>query len=323
MSDLKLIFAGTPEFAAVHLQALLDAGHTVVAVYTQPDRAAGRGKKLQASPVKQIAEAHGLPVFQPVSLRDSAAQAQLRELNADLLVVVAYGLLLPQAVLDAPRLGCINVHASVLPRWRGAAPIERALLAGDTRTGVTIMKMDIGLDTGDMLYVAETPISPEDTRITLESRLAELGCQALLHTLTDFESLAANAQRQDDTLSTYARKLDKDESLIDWQRSVAEIDRQIRASVGRNPAYTELNGERIRLLCATPFAQQGQTAKPGTILSHEKTAGGHWSLKIAASDGYLLATELQLPGKNAMAVRDVLNARRDMFAPGRCFGASS
>src|SRR5690554_1119518 len=318
MSNLKLVFAGTPDFAAAHLQALLDAGVSVCAVYTQPDRAAGRGKKLQASPVKQTALEDELPVFQPVSLKSDEAQAELAALNADLMVVVAYGLLLPQAVLDLPRLGCINVHASVLPRWRGAAPIERALLAGDDHTGVTIMQMDAGLDTGNMLHTVETPIDDSDDRITLEQRLTELGCEALLHTLQHFDELRSQAASQDDQLSTYARKLDKAEAQLDWSLPARKLDLRVRAGVGRQPAFSVLDGERVRFLktqtSTTPTSQPA-----GTILGTGRLADDSVCLDIAAIDGVIHLTELQLPGKKPMSVRDMLNARREQFAVGRQF----
>ena len=313
---MKLVFAGTPAFAATHLSALIDHGYDIAAVYTQPDRAAGRGKKLQASPVKALATKHRLPVMQPTSLKDPDAQAALAALEPDLMIVVAYGLLLPQAVLDIPRLGCINVHASLLPRWRGAAPIERSLLAGDSETGVTIMQMDVGLDTGDMLYRLSTPLSELDDRQQLEDRLATLGCQALIHTLTNFEALRARAQKQDNTLSTYARKLDKAESLIDWQASVVDIARTIRAGVGRQPAYSFLDGERLRLLraSATLSGPPAQVA-PGTILPSPDRR----CLSIACTDGTLQVTELQMAGKNPVAVRDIMNSRPALFAAGKQF----
>jgi methionyl-tRNA formyltransferase len=321
MSDLKLVFAGTPAFAACHLQALIDAGHEIVAVYTQPDRAAGRGKKLQASPVKQVAEQHALPVYQPLSLKDPTEQQKLAELVADLMIVVAYGLILPPTILETPRLGCINVHASLLPRWRGAAPIERAILAGDTQTGITIMQMDAGLDTGDMLYTLETPIQPDDDRASLEQKLATLGQQALLHTLQssqNFKQLAARAETQDDSLSTYARKLEKSEALIDWQAPAEQINRCIRASIGRHPAFTFLGADRIRFLKAT--CQQGGTQHvPGTIIGHNKNRQGTPVISIACVDGILQLENLQLAGKNPMSAGDVLNARRAMFAVGEQF----
>lgn len=317
---MKLVFAGTPAFAATHLSALLNHGHEIVAVYTQPDRAAGRGKKLQASPVKAVAVEHQLAVMQPASLKDPDAQAELAALAPDLMIVVAYGLLLPKAVLDIPRLGCINVHASLLPRWRGAAPIERALLAGDNESGITIMQMDVGLDTGDMLYKLSTPLRDDDDRQQLEDRLATLGCEALLHTLANIETLREQAQKQDDTLSTYARKLDKAESQIDWQASVVDIARTVRAGIGRQPAFSFLDGERLRLLRASAtLSEPSANATPGTILP----SADRGSLAIAGPDGVLQVTEMQLPGKNPVAVRDIMNSRPALLAAGKQFSSGS
>tara|TARA_R100001039_G_C1852528_1_gene113415 strand:+ start:1708 stop:2676 length:969 start_codon:yes stop_codon:yes gene_type:complete len=313
---MKLVFAGTPAFAATHLSALIEHGHEIVAVYTQPDRAAGRGKKLQASPVKALAVEHQLPVVQPATLKDPEAQSALAALEPDLMIVVAYGLLLPQAVLDIPRLGCINVHASLLPRWRGAAPIERALLAGDCETGITIMQMDVGLDTGDMLYKLSTPLRDNDDRQQLEDRLATLGCEALLHTLANFASLRGQAQQQDDSLSTYARKLDKAESQINWQASVIDIARTVRAGIGRQPAFSFLDGERLRLLHASATQYElPANVVPGTILPNTD----RHCFAIAGPDGVLQVTEIQLPGKNPVAVRDIMNSRPALFAAGKQF----
>jgi methionyl-tRNA formyltransferase len=316
MSTLGIVFAGTPAFAAKHLKALIEAGHHILAVYTQPDRAAGRGKNLLASPVKLLALQHGIPVCQPVSLRTPEALRELALLNPDLMVVVAYGLLLPQAVLDIPARGCINVHGSVLPRWRGAAPIERALLAGDTETGVTIMQMDAGLDTGNMLYTLKTPISSSDNREMLEIRLAEIGCAGLLHTLDNLDALQSCAQPQDDSLSTYAKKLEKAESLIDWSCSSSSIDLLVRAGVGRNPAYSFLNGHRVRIMQARPVSCSS-TAAPGTLV---KVAGGQTaSVVVACGEGALAVEVLQLPGKNPVSVKDLLNGHNPLLAEGAVF----
>lgn len=315
---MKLVFAGTPGFAATHLAALINAGHDIVAVYTQPDRAAGRGKKLLPSPVKQLAQQHHLPVYQPASLKQAEAQQQLAELAPDLMIVVAYGLLLPEAVLNIPTYGCINVHASLLPRWRGAAPIERAILAGDTETGITIMQMDVGLDTGDMLYTLRTPITEDDNRQMLEDRLATLGCDGLLHTLANFAALRENAEAQDDTLSTYARKLEKSEALIDWQAPAADIARTLRVGIGRTPAYSFLDGERLRLLRGHWQAGRSNNEAPGTIIK----SSSNTTLDIACIDGVLQVTELQLPGKNPVSVRDALNSRAELLAPGKRFSNS-
>ena len=229
MNKLKLIFAGTPDFAARHLAALLSSGHEVVAVYTQPDKPAGRGQKLTASPVKELALAHDLPVYQPASLRNEAAQAELAALGADLMVVVAYGLILPKAVLDTPRLGCINVHGSLLPRWRGAAPIQRSIWAGDAETGVTIMQMDVGLDTGAMIRKVTCPIASDETSASLYDKLAGLGPQALVDTLDAMAAGDTAAEPQDDALANYAEKLSKEEARIDWSMDAVAIARCIRA----------------------------------------------------------------------------------------------
>lgn len=319
MSALKIVFAGTPAFAARHLSTLIASGHKVVAVYTQPDRAAGRGKTLQASPVKELALEHNIPVYQPQSLKTEEAQNELASLGADLMIVVAYGLLLPKAVLEIPARGCINVHASLLPRWRGAAPIERALLAGDHETGITIMQMDVGLDTGDMLYVLKTPIGDSDDRLSLENRLAELGCQALLHTLSNFDLLQAQATTQDSSLSTYAKKIEKTEALINWSFQAKEIDRIVRASIGRNPAYSFLQGQRLRVLKATPMDHPHKQI-PGTIIDVlRKDARSPAFVLVACGTGALLLEELQLPGKNPACVKDLLNSYSTLFAAGNCF----
>lgn len=319
MSAPKIVFAGTPGFAARHLEALITGGMSVAAVYTQPDRAAGRGKTLQASPVKELAQKHDIPVYQPQSLKSEQAQAELALLNADLMIVVAYGLLLPEAVLAIPTRGCINVHASLLPRWRGAAPIERALLAGDRETGVTIMQMDVGLDTGNMIYVLKTPVSEKDDRLSLENRLAELGCEALLHTLANFDVLQAQAVVQDNDLSTYAKKIEKSEALIQWTQSSQDINRTIRASIGRNPAYSFLQGQRLRVLKATPVTRSEQ-AKPGTIIDVIRQDGGSRAvISVACGEGSLLLEELQLPGKNPASVKDLLNSYGSLLSTGNCF----
>ena len=312
---LKIVFAGTPPFAAQHLDALLRAQYQIVGVYTQPDRAAGRGKQMHPSPVKSLAQAHGLPVFQPVSLRSEESQRTLAELAPDLMIVVAYGLLLPQTVLDIPKFGCINVHASLLPRWRGAAPIERALLAGDKETGITIMQMDKGLDTGAMLYKIPVAISEEDDRQTLESRLSDIGKRGLVYCLENLETLRCEAQIQDGSLSTYASKLDKAEALINWEQTAEVISRQIRSGIGRTPAYSLLGGERIRLLKARPLPEHSSSA-PGCIVQADRE-----HLQIACLDSVLEVTLMQLPGKNPLPIGDVLNSRKELFAPGQSFSS--
>jgi methionyl-tRNA formyltransferase len=316
MSSLGIVFAGTPAFAAKHLKALIDSGYNILAVYTQPDRAAGRGKHLQASPVKLLALEANIPVYQPVSLKAADAQNELAQLNPDLMIVVAYGLLLPQAILDIPKRGCINVHASVLPRWRGAAPIERALLAGDAETGVTIMQMDAGLDTGKMLYVLKTDIRATDTREMLETRLAEIGCAGLRHTLDNLDTLQLSAQVQDDSLSTYAKKLDKTEALIDWNNSSSQIDLVVRAGVGRNPAYSFLNGERVRIMQARPV-DDAIAATPGRIIKVVRAQSS--CIAVACGEGALELEAIQLPGKNPVNVKDLLNGHSPLLTDGATF----
>ena len=229
MKSLNIIFAGTPDFAAQHLQAILNSQHNVIAVYTQPDKPAGRGKKLQASPVKQLAEQNNIRVYQPKSLRKEEAQSELKALNADVMVVVAYGLILPKAVLDAPRLGCLNVHGSILPRWRGAAPIQRSIWAGDVQTGVTIMQMDEGLDTGDMLHKVYCDILPTETSTSLYNKLAELAPSALIDVLDNLENSKFIAEKQDGSQSNYAEKLSKEEAQLDWSLPAMQLERNIRA----------------------------------------------------------------------------------------------
>ena len=312
---MRVLFAGTPDFAAAHLQALLDAPTiSVIGVYSQPDRPAGRGKKLTASPVKKLALKHQLPVFQPQSLKDPEQQRILSELQADIMVVVAYGLILPQAILDAPRLGCINVHASILPRWRGAAPIQRAIEAGDAETGVTIMQMDAGLDTGAMLSVSRCGIDSNETSASLHSKLEVLGAPALLHTLESLNSGLAVAVEQDDQLSCYAAKITKQEALIDWSQSAQILDRQIRAFNPFPAAYTTLDELRIKIWQAEPTTASGLT--PGQIISAD-SAG----ILVSCGEQSLLLTEIQLPGKSRMAVSEMLKSRGELFAPKRLLGS--
>lgn len=305
MTDaLKIIFAGTPEFAVEALQALLQTEHQIVAVYTQPDRPAGRGRKLMASPVKQLALEHGIEVRQPKSLKGEAEQAELAALQADLMVVVAYGLLLPQAVLDAPRLGCINIHASLLPRWRGAAPIQRAILAGDSESGVTIMQMEAGLDTGPMLHILRCPITEDDIGGTLHDRLAGLGAEALLAVLPGLADGSVEAEPQDDSQSNYAKKLDKQEARVDWTQSGKQIDRQVRAFNPWPVAQADFDGKVMRIWECEPLDGDTQ-AEPGTIV-----ASGREGFDVATGKGLLRIKKLQMPGKRAMDAADFLNAHQ-------------
>lgn len=310
MNKLKLIFAGTPDFAARHLAALLSSDHEVVAVYTQPDKPAGRGQKLTASPVKELALAHDLPVYQPASLRNEEAQAELAALGADLMVVVAYGLILPKVVLDTPRLGCINVHGSLLPRWRGAAPIQRSIWAGDAETGVTIMQMDVGLDTGAMIRKVSCPIAFDETSTSLYDKLAELGPQALVDTLNAMAAGESRAEEQDDALANYAQKLSKEEARIDWSMEAVAIERCIRAFNPWPISWFEVADQTIKVWQAEVIDQDhGQTA--GTLLKADKQG-----IDIATGKGVLRLLALQPPGKKAMSAADLLNSRRDWFAPG-------
>ncbi|MCQ9122071.1 methionyl-tRNA formyltransferase [Rodentibacter pneumotropicus] len=315
MKPLNIIFAGTPDFAAQHLQALLNSQHNVIAVYTQPDKPAGRGKKLQASPVKQLAEQHNIPVYQPKSLRKEEVQAELQALNADVMVVVAYGLILPKVVLSVPRLGCLNVHGSILPRWRGAAPIQRAIWAGDTQTGVTIMQMDEGLDTGNMLHKVYCDILPTETSAGLYEKLAELAPPALIEVLDQLESGKFIAEKQDDSQSNYADKLSKEEARLDWSLSAAQLERNIRAFNPWPMAYfstedKEGNSQTLKVYQAEVLPHQDKPA--GTILCADKTG-----IQIATAEGVLNILQLQPAGKKPMSVQDLLNGRADWFPVGK------
>ncbi|OHC49057.1 MAG: methionyl-tRNA formyltransferase [Pseudomonadales bacterium RIFCSPLOWO2_02_FULL_63_210] len=310
--SLRIVFAGTPEFAAEHLKALLDSPHQIVAVYSQPDRPAGRGQKLAASPVKQLAVQREIPVYQPQTLRDPVAQAELAALAPDLLVVVAYGLILPQAVLDIPRLGCINSHASLLPRWRGAAPIQRAIEAGDRESGVTVMQMEAGLDTGPMLLKVRTPITADDTGGSLHDRLASLGPQAVLEAIAGLAAGTLRGEVQDDSLATYAHKLNKDEARLDWTRPAVELQRLIRAFHPWPICHSTLNGEALKVHAAELGEGSGG---PGSILAADKQG-----LTVACGQGALRLTRLQLPGGKALDFGDLYNSRREQFAVGLVLG---
>ncbi|ASF16422.1 MULTISPECIES: methionyl-tRNA formyltransferase [Shewanella] len=309
MKPLNIIFAGTPDFAARHLQALINSHHNVIAVYTQPDRPAGRGKKLTASPVKELALAHNIPVYQPGSLRKEPAQQQLAALDADIMVVVAYGLILPKVVLDTPRLGCINVHGSILPRWRGAAPIQRALWAGDKETGVTIMQMDIGLDTGDMLLKTYLPIEDDDTSASLYEKLAQQGPDALLQALEGLANGTLAAEKQDETLANYAEKLSKEEARLDWTKSATQLWQEVRAFNPWPVSYFEHQGNTIKVW-QTQVSTTSSNATPGTIISASKKG-----IEVATGDGVLTLLSMQLPGKKPLSVADILNARGEWFTP--------
>jgi len=292
---MKVIFAGTPEFAAQALAAIIDAGHDVAMVLTQPDRPGGRGMALQPSPVKKLALEKGIEVFQPLKLKELDAQAKVAAVQADVMVVAAYGLILPQAVLDMPRLGCINIHASLLPRWRGAAPIQRALLAGDGETGVCIMQMEAGLDTGPVLLRGAFPIEQNDTTATLHDRLADLGARLAVEVLGRLP-LAGETQPVDGV--TYAHKIEKAEALIDWRRSAAELDRHIRAFNPFPGAQAQFRGQIIKLWQATPVAGRGEA---GQILAVDRN-----QLVVACAEGALAISELQKAGGKRLPVQQFL-----------------
>ena len=310
MPPLKIIFAGTPDFAASALTALIQSEHEVVAVYTQPDRPAGRGRKLRASPVKEVALEHDIPVLQPENLKEAEAQDQLRSFNADVMVVAAYGLILPQVVLDIPRLGCLNIHASLLPRWRGAAPIQRAIAAGDKESGITIMQMNAGLDTGDILQLTATPITDKDSGGDLHDRLAEIGATAILETLEKLDSDQLTPVKQDDSLATYAHKLDKKEAVIDWQNSATEIERTIRAFNPWPVAFTYLNDKPLRIWQAQVLEEHSE-AKPGTVITCDKKG-----IDISCGEGTLRLLKLQPSGSKAMDVAAFMNGHAKQLPVG-------
>ncbi|MGY4491519.1 methionyl-tRNA formyltransferase [Pseudomonas sp. TE3610] len=304
--SMRIVFAGTPEFAAEHLKALLASPYEVVAVYTQPDRPAGRGQKLMPSPVKQLALEHNIPVLQPPTLRNEEAQAELAALKPDLMVVVAYGLILPQVVLDIPRLGCINSHASLLPRWRGAAPIQRAVQAGDAESGVTVMRMEAGLDTGPMLLKVSTAITAQDTGGSLHDRLAQMGPPAVIEAIGGLAAGTLAGEVQNDELATYAHKLNKDEARIDWSQPAEVLERLVRAFFPWPICHSTLNGEAVKVLAATTCEGQGA---PGTILGASKDG-----LVVACGEQALCLTRLQFPGGKPLNFSDLFNSRREKFA---------
>ncbi len=300
---MRIIFAGTPDFALPSLRALISSKHGVCAVYTQPDRPAGRGRKLLPSPVKELAFSAGIPVYQPTSLKAEADLQQLRELNPGLMVVVAYGMILPQAVLDIPRLGCINVHGSLLPRWRGAAPIQRAIMAGDKKTGVTIMRVIHKLDAGDMLHKEECPIAVTDTSGSLYAKLAGLGAVGLEKVLAQIESGTLHTEKQDENLVTYADKLTKNEALIDWNLPAEHLARIVR---GLNPwpvAQTQYEDKILRVWQAEALSSAIK-AEPGTITCANKT------LDVATGDGLLRLHEVQLPGGKRLPIQAFLSSHQ-------------
>ena len=311
MSDtaLKIIFAGTPDFSVAPLKKLIESGHEVVAVYTQPDRPAGRGRKLTPGPVKACALEFGIDVYQPEKLKDKADQQPLIDLKADLMVVVAYGIILPEVILNAPKLGCINIHASLLPRWRGAAPIQRAILAGDTESGITIMQMDVGLDTGDMLLKTRCNIEPDDTGSSLHDRLSIMGADALMEALPGIINKSIVPEKQNDSLANYAHKLQKAEALIDWNKSAKEIQLQVNAfnawPVAQTPIDVKGKTQMFRIWRAKAIEETKSTGagQPGEVLRCDKQG-----IDVLTGDGILRLIEIQMPGKKPMDVPSFVNA---------------
>ena len=308
---MRLVFAGTPDFAATALKALIAAGHTIVGVYSQPDRPAGRGRKLQPSPVKQVALDHEIPVYQPETLKTPEAQKQLADLNPDVMIVAAYGLILPKAVLDIPTHGCLNIHASLLPRWRGAAPIQRAIAAGDAETGITIMQMDEGLDTGAMLLKSLTAIEDSDTGGSLHDRLAELGGNAIIKALKLLQKGELTGEPQNDELACYASKLSKTEGHIDWATDAKAIERLVRAFNPWPGTYTDLGDQRIRIHEARALVTTSD-GLPGTVVQRDREG-----IDIACGNGTLRITRLQLPGSRAQSVNDLINGGKELLMPGQ------
>lgn len=291
MGKLRIAFMGSPDFSNATLRALIAAGHDIVCVYVQPPRPAGRGQKERLCPVHAEAVAHDIPVRTPKSLKAPEAQQAFRDLNLDVAIVVAYGLILPQPILDAPRLGCLNVHASILPRWRGAAPIQRAILAGDAETGVSIMKMDAGLDTGPVLSEARTPISPDETGATLHDRLAALGAELMVETLPKYAAGGLTPMPQTDDGMTYAAKLEKHEGRLDFTETIQDLDRRVRAFSPWPGTFFEVDGQRVKVMSAE-ISDTPPGAPPSTVLDD--------CLTIACANGTFRPTRIQRPGKGAM-----------------------
>jgi methionyl-tRNA formyltransferase len=310
---LKIIFAGTPAFSLPCLQALHHAGHNIVAVLTQPDRPSGRGQKLQASPIKQWALEHDLTVLQPLTLRNTDIQEALKKFNADVMVVVAYGLILPKVILDMPTFGCINVHASLLPRWRGAAPIQYAIRSGDTKTGITIMQMDVGMDTGDILKQADCSIDIQDTSETLFNKLSLIGPKILLETLDDIQENKITPIPQDEAFVTYSPKIEKQEAHINWNSKSEQILLTIRAFYPWPICYTEYQGIPIKIHQGSKISYTGQET-PGTILSTKED-----KLLIKTSDGAISIQAWQWPNQKVVSIKDWLHAKANLLQIGSQF----
>lgn len=308
---MKIIFAGTPIFAAIALDMLLQQNHQIIMVLTQPDRPAGRGMKLTVSPVKQLAQQHDLPLLQPESLKTPEIQAQLQALDADMMVVAAYGLILPQVVLTAPRFGCLNIHASLLPRWRGAAPIQRAILAGDSETGITIMQMDAGLDTGGILLQRSLSIAVNDTAQTLHDKLAQLGAQCIVETIMLLQQRELSSTKQDEALASYATKIVKADAAINWQQSAQHIDRIVRAFNPVPGAYTSLRGDILKIWQAKIASEN--KGKPGEIIAINAEG-----FIVACGKGSLQIVRVQKSGGTKLNATDYLSGNPlrlgDVFA---------
>jgi methionyl-tRNA formyltransferase len=311
---VNIVFAGTPDFAASHLDFLLNNNQNISAVLTQPDRPAGRGNKITASAVKQLSLKRGLRVLQPASLKSTTIQDQLVALNADLMVVVAYGVILPKTIIKIPTFGCINVHASLLPKWRGAAPIQRAIEAGEKETGISVMQMDEGLDTGPVICQSQCFIKPSDTAGDLLRTLSKIGCSDLLKCIELIKSGSATPIPQDHDRSSYAPKVTKSEAFIDWSEDVQQIERKIRAFNPSPIAYTTLNSIRIKIWRAQPI-EKLSTAPPGVILSDDRKG-----LAIACRDKCLRLLEIQFPGKSRIKVADLLNSNASFLTKGNRLG---
>ena len=313
MNQLNIVFAGTPEFGLPCLDALLHSTHRIQAIYTQPDRPAGRGRKLQASAVKEWALTHQIPVYQPLNFKNPEAISELAALKPDVMIVIAYGLILPKAVLDIPRLGCINVHASLLPRWRGASPIQSAILHGDTESGVTIMQMDVGMDTGAMLRKANCSITASDTAQSLHDKLAQISAQPLLQTLEELANHTIHPEIQNDELATYARKINKEDACINWHQPAIEIDCKIRAFNPWPIAYTTFEEEIVRIHQAQIVALPAQHA-PGTLVHIDKNG-----MLIATGKQGLLIEKIQFPGSKVISIADWLNSSKSRAHVGYVF----